>query len=81
MILYSIVPAEIVFGGANKVTCNYQEIEYLGEKVIVTPLSNNEYEIVRIISTSPKSYLDPRLQPGNRIKATWNESVVNNGNS
>jgi hypothetical protein len=78
MILYSIVPVEIVFDGGDEVANKYQEIEYLGEKVVVSPLTNNEYEIVRIISTSPKSYLDPRLQPGNRIKATWNESVVKN---
>ncbi|HOM01414.1 MAG TPA: YlzJ-like family protein [Acetivibrio sp.] len=68
MILYSIVPTEIVFG--NFGVCenqNYIEVDYSGERVVVMPLSNNRYMISRVISTSPKAFLNPKLMPGNII--------------
>ncbi|HEX3027849.1 MAG TPA: YlzJ-like family protein [Clostridia bacterium] len=70
MILYTIIPEELIFKNQGDNTQNTdKEIDYLGEKVIVTPLPNNEFQINRIISTSLKAYLDPRLQPGNIIKS------------
>lgn len=70
MILYSIVPVEIVFGKFyNQPEENkYIELEYLGEKIIAVALSNNRYKIDRIISTSPKAYLNPNLAPGTIIE-------------
>ncbi|HPD01657.1 MAG TPA: YlzJ-like family protein, partial [Acetivibrio sp.] len=46
---------------------NNLELNYLGEKVVVVPLSNNRYRIERVISTSPKAYLNPKLMPGSII--------------
>lgn len=68
MIFHSIIPMEIVFG--NKLESqemNLLEMEYLGEKVQVSPLTNNQLVITRLISTSPKAYLNPDLQPGSVI--------------
>jgi len=73
MIFHSIVPIDFVFANFNQNSSGegkYIEVEYLGEKVQVSPVTNNEYVIVRLISTSPKSYLNPRLQPGSIIKGT-----------
>lgn len=68
MILYSIIPAEIVFGNTeNASKYNFFEIDYMGEKVQVSPVTGNQLVINRIISTSPKAYLDPKLQPGTII--------------
>lgn len=66
MILYTIVPDEIVFGeGYNNASDNiYTEVEYMGEKVQVVQAVGNQYVIKRIISTSPKAFLNPGLQPG-----------------
>ena len=65
------MPPEIIFGntGAEE-NRELIELDYLGEKVIVTPLADNQYEIRRIISSSPQAFLNPRLQPGAVIKAT-----------
>lgn len=72
MILYSIVPPEVIFENFNKCQENgYIEINYLGERVVVMPLSNNRYQINRVISTSPKAYLNPRLMPGNVINGSF----------
>lgn len=70
MILYSIIPVDIVFGGDydNKEISSI-EIEYEGEKVEVTPLANNTYKINRVISTAPKAYLNPKLMPGTLIES------------
>lgn len=71
MILYSIIPIDVVFGSGNDLEgYNFIEIEYEGEKVEVAPLSNNTYRVNRVISTSPKSYLNPKLMPGNVIECT-----------
>ncbi|AUS96298.1 hypothetical protein CDQ84_05055 [Clostridium thermosuccinogenes] len=64
MILYSIVPWEIVFKNDDSSGSTFLEMEYIGEKVIVSPTQDNRYVINRIISTSPKAYLNPKLQPG-----------------
>jgi len=70
MILYSIIPAEVVFGNSyNNQEFNFIEIEYEGEKIEVTPMPGNSYKINRVISTSPKSFLNPRLMPGNIIES------------
>jgi len=74
MILYSIIPAEIVFGeyfwqdkNNNKKRYESKEIVYLGERVEVSPLTEDQYMIKRLISTSPKAFLDPRFKPGTII--------------
>lgn len=68
MILYSIVPVEVVFDSTNNCDeYNFMEIEYEGEKVVVTQLSNRKYKVDRLISTSPKAYLNPKLMPGQII--------------
>ncbi|TYQ13247.1 UNVERIFIED_CONTAM: YlzJ-like protein [Acetivibrio alkalicellulosi] len=68
MILHSIVPVEAVFFNSEEEK-KLMEIEYMGEKVMVVPLSNNRYIIDRVISTSLKSYLNPKLTPGSIIEA------------
>ena len=68
MILYSIFPIDVVFCSHDMNVYNFIEIEYEGEKVEVTPLSNNTYKVNRIISTTPKAYLNPKLMPGSIIE-------------
>ena len=69
MILYSIVPFEVVFKDYYERDHQSKiEMDYLGEKVVVVPLSNNRYRIERLISTSPKAYLYPKLMPGSIIQ-------------
>ncbi|NLD47633.1 MAG: hypothetical protein GX660_10605 [Clostridiaceae bacterium] len=72
MILYTVVPHEIIFQNNDT---NYSkdsiEIDYLDEKVVVMPVSNNSYRIERLISTSPKSYLNPGLMPGEIININF----------
>lgn len=70
MILYSIVPAEVVFGiGDATETAGYMEAEYMGEQVLVSRREDGDYVISRLLSTNPRSYLDQSFQPGSVVKA------------
>jgi hypothetical protein len=41
-----------------------EEFLYRGEIIQANPVNNSQYIIHRIISSSLKPYLDPKLQPG-----------------
>ena len=71
MILYTIMPYNIVFGHDNNKYNELFEIMYLGEKVLVYSLQDNKCVINRLLSTSPKTFLKPELQPGTIIKANY----------
>lgn len=68
MILYSIVPAEVVFQksyGQEEVT--FFEAGYRGERIIVSQTQDGHCSISRLLSTSPDSFLNPAFQPGNTV--------------
>lgn len=68
MILYSIVPAEVVFqGSAYLEEMKYFEADYRGERILVAQMTDRSYSIARLLSTHPSSFLDPAFQPGNVI--------------
>lgn len=71
MILYSIVPPEIVFRNFEEE--NYPKpikVKYKGEIIEVIPVKKEktDYSISRILSSSPRAFLDPSLQPGSEVK-------------
>jgi len=71
VILYSIVPAEIVFdNNTNNIGNRFVEIDYMGQKVEAVSLSNSQFVISRVLSTSPQVYLNPKLQPGTIIRSS-----------
>jgi len=67
MILYTAIPLELVVEGIEK-GHNYKELELSGIKLLVEPVDVDRSRIVRIISTNPQDYLNPRLSPGTIIE-------------
>ncbi|NLK85866.1 MAG: hypothetical protein GX279_00030 [Clostridiaceae bacterium] len=68
MILYSIVPPEIVFNGfEGDAGIKHIQGEYRGEKVLVVRMTDGSYTMSRLISTRPSSFLDPAFQPGTTV--------------
>lgn len=71
MILYSIIPPEVVFRNTEE---EYYpkplKVKYKGEIIEVIPVRRNspDYMISRILSSSPKAFLEPALQPGSEVK-------------
>jgi hypothetical protein len=71
MILYSVVPVEMVFGGGDgQGDVKFLEAGYKGEKVIVAQTQDNRYIIARLLSTSPHTFLRPEFQPGSMVNAS-----------
>ncbi len=67
MILYTIMPLEFIFGDPGYKAGETTEIDYMGVKVEVSKGIDNAMVINRVISSSPKDYLNPKLQPGKTI--------------
>lgn len=67
--LYSIMPPEVVFevleaGGANGMGTLEETVLVGGPRLLLRRDARGRGVIERIISTEPRDYLDPRLQPG-----------------
>lgn len=65
--LYTIYPPEVVFGTTEKP--RYFTVN-LGGKTFVLETTDGQVRIVRLISSDPLDYLDPRWQPGTLIGFT-----------
>lgn len=64
MILYTVVPLERVLEGLtpwDKRT--FREVSVDGVRLIVEETSPGRGRVVRLLSTDPKDFLDPRYQP------------------
>lgn len=67
MILYSVIPTEVIFQGMEQYNPQYEEIELHGVSMQVERISNNEARIVRLYSVNPQDFLNPALTPGTLI--------------
>jgi len=67
MIHYTPYPAEWFFYD-NTEQYKYYEVKWEGVPLIVQLDDHGQATIVQILSCDPQHYLDPRLQPGNKIQ-------------
>lgn len=67
MILWTILPLEMVLADSEKVTAA-AEIKRGSITMEAQMDAGHQYRIMRIISTDPMDYLKPELQPGRLIK-------------
>ncbi len=67
MILWTIVPEEVVYADPNQTNPTYEEIEYAGQKIMAQKISQSEFRVVRLLTTDPSNYLRNELQPGTVI--------------
>lgn len=61
MMLYTIVPDEQIWGGEGPLA---EVLTYCGRPCLVQRLDDGRGCLVRLLSTDPQDFLDPRLQPG-----------------
>lgn len=65
MLLHTVMPIEEVLAGYHALEqTQYVELELGGRRVVVAPQTGGWGRVVRLISTDPMDYLDPRWQPG-----------------
>lgn len=70
MVLYTPLLIEEVLKDQDKLK-KLKEIDYNGVLVQVENVAEGQYKIVRIISSEAEVFLDPELQPGMIIEATF----------
>lgn len=63
MILYTMMPNELVFPAESEAYSRQQQMTLHGIPVIVER-NEQEFRIVRVLSTDPQHYLDSRIIPG-----------------
>jgi len=62
--LYTVMPLELVLEDRGTVQVALFEMTYLGRRVVSRVGPAGQMEVVRLLSTDPQDYLDPRLCPG-----------------
>jgi hypothetical protein len=66
MILYTTVPEELIFPQEN--TNTQQLIVDIKEgQLVLEQVSNQEFKVVRLISSDPNAYLNENYSPGKMI--------------
>lgn len=63
MVIYSIYPPEIVLGQTEVSQPHYFTVEMDG-KSFVLEMVDGQARIVRLLSTNPRDYMEPKYQPG-----------------
>jgi len=67
VLLWSVVPIEVVMAGAGGYPPRLQEAVVDGRLVLVLPGPDGLGTVMRLISGQARDYLDPRFQPGARV--------------
>ncbi|HWJ78114.1 MAG TPA: YlzJ-like family protein [Niallia sp.] len=67
MIMYTMMPEELIFPINQEVYEKQQVIQYNGIPLLVAKTENYEYEVIRVLSTDPNHYLHEPIQPGTKI--------------
>ncbi|MGI6627558.1 MAG: YlzJ-like family protein [Bacillota bacterium] len=67
MVLYTIYPQEVIFQVDEP--RNYFSVDFDG-KTFIMEFSNGQARIIRLISSNPQDYLNPKWQPGAKLGFT-----------
>ncbi|KLV28359.1 ribonuclease [Niallia circulans] len=67
MIMYTMMPEELIFPMSQDIYEKHQVIHYNGIPLLVARNESNEYEVIRILSTDPNHFLQTEMQPGAKI--------------
>lgn len=68
MILHTVMPLELVTEGLFGEPAPQREVTLQGHRLIVEDGPGGLSRIVRLISTDPAEYLDPRWTPGQAVR-------------
>lgn len=67
-VIWSAMPIEMIMQGTEPEAAPWVEIQIGSGVVLVEPGGDGTGTVVRLISTNPRDYLDPRFQPGTRLR-------------
>lgn len=67
MILYTMMPQELIFPTQESEFGQQMEVTYDGVPVMVEQTEDHYYQIIRVISSNPDHFLDPKYTPGTKF--------------
>lgn len=78
MILYTMMPQELIFPNDVESFSRQQTVTYQGVSLIVEQTDSQNVQVVRILSSDPQHYLDERICPGAKISCASIEGLSAN---
>jgi hypothetical protein len=67
MILYTMMPSELIFPSEQVEESKQKLITYQGVSMLVEHTASDYVQVVRILSSDPQHYLNEQLCPGAKI--------------
>ncbi|MED3624205.1 YlzJ-like family protein [Neobacillus thermocopriae] len=67
MILYTMMPHELIFPYDGNAYEKQQMVSYQGIPLLVEPVDQQNVQVLRILSSDPQHYLHANLSPGSKI--------------
>ncbi len=67
MILYTMMPEELVFPTQEQDFAKHQLVSYQGVPLLVERTEDHSYRVIRVMSTDPKHFLNDSFCPGSKI--------------
>jgi hypothetical protein len=67
MILYTMMPPELIFPYESETNSTQQMVSYQGIPLLVESSDGQNAQVIRILSTDPQHYLDNQICPGAKI--------------
>lgn len=67
MILYTMMPQELIFPYEEEAVSKQQTIFYQGIPLLVEATDQQTLQVIRILSSDPQHFMDERFSPGTKI--------------
>ncbi|PLR77693.1 ribonuclease [Bacillus sp. V3-13] len=67
MILYTMIPEEMIFPPERDVHSKQKLINFDGIPLMVELVDDQSYRVIRVLSSDPQHFLDARCSPGAKI--------------
>jgi hypothetical protein len=75
MILYTMMPHELVFPYEADEFSQQMTVTYQGVPLLVQQTDQQNFQVIRILSSDPQHYLDERISPGAKISFPSTEGL------
>jgi hypothetical protein len=75
MILYTMMPQELIYPPETDAFTKQQTITYQGVPLLVEAVDQQNFQIIRILSSDPQHFIDDRFCPGAKISFTNQEGL------
>ncbi|WHY79367.1 YlzJ-like family protein [Neobacillus sp. WH10] len=75
MILYTMMPNELVFPYEAEAASKQQMITYQGIPLLVEIADQQDVQVIRILSSDPQHFMNERIYPGAKISSSILEGL------